>query len=115
MPDGKRHCAIAPTTEELIATVVPPSSFARAIDNYCQATGTAPVGHMNIPVDPLTQRTALRVRTQKAGRGDIGYRTRLGLGFNAPLPKKYKTTFAKKYFTVLYVSVSGSLDTRYSA
>ena len=44
MPDGKRHCAIAPTTEELIATVVPPSSFARAIDNYCQATGTAPVG-----------------------------------------------------------------------
>ena len=80
MPDGKRHCAIAPTTEELIATVVPPSSFARAIDNYCQATGTAPVGHMyghiNIPVDPLTQRTALRVRTQKAGRGDIGYGVR---------------------------------------
>ena len=34
MPDGKRHCAIAPTTEELIATVVPPSSFARAIDLF---------------------------------------------------------------------------------
>ena len=81
MPDGKRHCAIAPTTEELIATVVPPSSFARAIDNYCQATGTAPVGHMNIPVDPLTQRTALRVRTQKAGRGDIGYPNAIRIRF----------------------------------
>ena len=81
MPDGKRHCAIAPTTEELIATVVPPSSFARAIDNYCQATGTAPVGHMNITVFPIpstpsaslsAQRTALRVRTQKHKRPDEG-------------------------------------------